>query len=434
MQAFRLHYQNSYILSRQWLNMDYTHKGWRYRSEDADEYLDRQLAANPDDAIDIETVREYIAAMRIQRDIGDLRAVGIANILCQTRRLAARPYCECSTADIYGAIAKLKTRRKPDGNKYSANTLNLNVMTLRAFLFWLVEAGRSSLPYKDVAQIKVPKRNETNFTPDDVLTEDEVRLILDHCRTPRDKAFIALLYDGGLRTVDIAEMVWKDLTFNEGYVTLRTDAKTGIERVVHLTQSVSALQAWREQYPGSPTGDNALFVSQRGRPLTYGAAAGIKQRLVKRIKEDTGIDLTGRLSLHQFRRASITHEAARGRPIHHICMEKWGRAHSEQIKRYLLPGEDEIIDSKLEASGITREKRKYQKRSPVAPVQCASCGKIWDAGTKYCTCGTPLSPDAMDEVRAAKAEIHADAEYQRRYEELARDVAELKALLQGKEK
>ncbi|MGB3988436.1 MAG: tyrosine-type recombinase/integrase [Minisyncoccales bacterium] len=389
--------------------MDYTHRGWRYRSEDAEAYLASQLAADLAAGGDIELIREYIATSRIQRDIGDLRAVGIANSLYQIRTFLPGPYAGCTKADVYAGIAALKN------HGYKPNTLNLHLINLRAFLLWLIDEERSALPYQEIAQIKIPKRTAASFTADDVLTEDEVRLVLDHCRTPRDRAFAAVLYDGGFRCVDLAEMRWKDLTFHEGSVAARTSAKTGIERIAHLTQSISALRTWREHYPGSPTGDNALFVSQRGRPLTYGAAQGIRQRLVKRIRAETGIDLSKRLSLHQFRRACITHEAARGRPIHHICMEKWGKPHSEQIRRYCLPGEEEILESKLEASGIVREKRKYQKRSPVAPVQCASCGLTWDAGTKFCTCGAPLTGEAARSLDDFKRFIAEDELIRREY-------------------
>ena len=114
-----------------------------------------------------------------------------------------------------------------------------------------------------------------------------------------------------------------------------------------------------------------------------------------------------RIKLHQFRRASITHDSNKGRPISHICMEKWGRSYSPRIERYAKPGEEDIANSKREATGV-QPKRKYEKKSTaMQPIQCQDCGTVNGPTLKYCgICGRSLTGEGLTKMERMKRDVY----------------------------
>ena len=56
------------------------------------------------------------------------------------------------------------------------------------------------------------KRNQT-VLPSDLLTEKEVKRIVDAAYSPRDKAFIITLYESGARIGEVGSMHLSDVTF-----------------------------------------------------------------------------------------------------------------------------------------------------------------------------------------------------------------------------
>jgi integrase len=299
---------------------------------------------------------------------------------------------------IYAGINKFKTGGRHNGKPYAINTQVLYLVNLRTFITWAAEKGDIPAPLEEILKIRIPKANKMTFSAGDILTEEEVKAVLDCCPTTRDRAFVAMLYDGGLRTKELCTLAWKDLDFiNDDIVTAQTVVKTGVFRKVPLFMCREYLIAWRNAYPGDPSGNNAVFVNRYREPFVYSTAHELMKRIGKRVKDLKGIDMGSRLKLHQFRRASITHDVNKNRPISHICMEKWGRSYSPMIERYAKPGEAEILNSKIEASGVEKIKRKYEKkRGAMQPIQCPKCGMVNPPTNRHCgTCGRGLTEDAV---------------------------------------
>ena len=80
-----------------------------------------------------------------------------------------------------------------------------------------------------------------------------------------------------------------------------TDKKTKKRRYSRLTFAAPYLAAWRVEYPGSPTEENLVFISQRGNPLEYTAFLRVLQRTAK------AAGITKRVHPHLLRSSRITH-------------------------------------------------------------------------------------------------------------------------------
>ncbi len=369
-------------------------EGYRYATE---EKVNRRIDSFPPD--ERELVREYINTSRAQKGIKLVRVVGIIAGLKAWRDIIKKPFQKWTRNDVYQGVTFVR-----DKKNYKQNTSIIYIALMKAFLTWMITEKYSKIPLEEIIKIQLPKGDTGSFKPGDILTEEEVRTILSCCGSDRDRALIALLYDGGFRMVEAAMMTWGDLDFQfDDRITARTSQKTYVPRVVSLMSCKELIATWRSHYPGNPVGDNPVFVTRDGEPFTYSTATEvIKSIRLKAIKK--GLD-PKRIKLHQFRRASITHEVNKGRPISHICIERWGRAYSPMIEVYAKPSEQDVLRSKMEMFGV-EPKRKYEKRkTAMTPTQCQHCGFINSPEIEFCgKCGKPLSEEALTEIEILRKE------------------------------
>ena len=342
---------------------------------------------------DAEVVRHFISTCQAQSGIKLARVTGILDGLVAWKKIVKTPLRSMKIEDVNAGVTTIR-------EKYKDNTAIQYISTIKAFCEWMIEQEISKLPLGDIRKIKLPKPNKMSFGPGDILAEEEIALLISCATTPRDKAIIATIYDGKFRAVDIALMTWGDIDMDlPQTASAQTAAKTGVPRKVSLATCKEYLIAWRNTYPGTATGTAPLFVTEHGdpRPMKYSTLLKILNRIKERaIKR--GMDPAKASGLHQFRRAAITHDANRGRPITHICMEGWGKPYSPMIDRYVKPSEDDITRSKLETLGI--EKRTYTKRkTAMMPTQCPGCGFVNSPGIEYCSkCGHGLTAAAIQSV------------------------------------
>ena len=74
--------------------------------------------------------------------------------------------------------------------------------------------------------------------PEDILTEDEIIMMLNACNNLRDRAIIASLYDTGARIGELMNVKLNDISFNSKPVRVKLNGKTG-ERSVPIYFSVT---------------------------------------------------------------------------------------------------------------------------------------------------------------------------------------------------
>lgn len=152
---------------------------------------------------------------------------------------------------------------------------------LRAWFGWLL--AEQELDASPMAALRQPKVEE-KVVP--VLTDDELRRLLDTCRNDRslsgrrDYAILRVLVDTGMRRGEVAALTVGDVDL-DGPVLIVRRSKTGIGRLVPLgPKAADALDRWlriRHRHPKA-AGTDALWLGHRG-PLT---GEGIRQMVMKR--------------------------------------------------------------------------------------------------------------------------------------------------------
>ena len=109
-----------------------------------------------------------------------------------------------------------------------------------------------------------------------------------------------MLYDAGIKTKDACTLRWKDLTFDDNGLYLKTINKAKFLRNDRCVAN-DFLVTWRNKYPGEPEGDNFVFITEKGDPFTNQLAF----RILGRIAKESGI--TKPVQLHLLKQSKGLH-------------------------------------------------------------------------------------------------------------------------------
>jgi integrase len=130
--------------------------------------------------------------------------------------------------------------KKIEEQDFSPWTIQMYRVVLRKFFKWM---GKENL----VNWFKVNiKANETKL-PEDLLTEEEVKAMIEKCDNLRDKALIATLYESAARPSEILTMQILDVAFDDYGCSIILHGKTGA-RKLRLVVASPYLANWIENH------------------------------------------------------------------------------------------------------------------------------------------------------------------------------------------
>ena len=150
----------------------------------------------------------------------------------------------------------------------------------------------------------------------DILSTDEIDRIIAAIDTStvkgvRDQALLELLYSCGLRVSELTGIRIQDLVLGEGYI--QVIGKGDKQRLVPVSATArERIQRYLEKRAGSHSGEEILFLNNRGGKLTRVMVFTI----LKQAAERAGIDK--RISPHTFRHSFATHLLEGGASIRQV--------------------------------------------------------------------------------------------------------------------
>lgn len=343
---------------------------------------------------DTQLIREYVGELQAAKQISEVRTKKIISVLVGWRRLIPVPYRSLSIADVYQGIEALKTARSQKGKPFKQNTIHDYISVLKPFLLWLLENDKvdsTNLPEKKVRRITAPPVDFAVHDGEDLLTIDEVEALLQGCRTSRDRALLATLYETGARVAEIGRLRWRDLTFDQyGVKAWLTDRKTRKRRFSRLTLAAEYLITWHNNYPGETGPDAPVFVDQYGNPMTYVSIS----RTITRAARRAGIEK--RITPHLFRSSRITHMVVQNYQESVIMETAWGNVNTAQLRTYLKLREKDLDQEFLRRAGIEVEEEGNARR---LERPCGRCHYLNPPTNDRCgKCGMPLTQEAEDRI------------------------------------
>ena len=104
------------------------------------------------------------------------------------------------------------------------------------------------------------KKGRGSLMPEELLTEQEVKKLIESAEHPRDKAFVSMLYESGCRIGELASVQLKHVSFDKYGATIVVDGKTGRRRV-RVIGATSYLAVWLNNHPLRDDPEAPLWIS-----------------------------------------------------------------------------------------------------------------------------------------------------------------------------
>jgi len=274
-------------------------------------------------------------------------------------------------------IEKLVTPIQQNDN-YSEWTKKDFKVTLKKFYKWL--RGKDEFP-PEVKWLSIRVNRSKVKLPgqDGLLTEDDIKKLVEATDHPRNKALIALLYESGCRIGEIATLQINNVAFDEKGAVLTVLGKTGARRI-RVVSSVPYLLTWINSHPmkddpKSPFWVNIGAVNNR-KHMQYGAIRSLLQKIFVRA------GIKKRFNPHIFRHSRATFLANFLTEAQLKVYFGWVQG-SDIAGTYVhLSGRD--TDHKiLEINGMAEENKK--KEQELKPKICPRCNTSNSYTSNYCS-------------------------------------------------
>jgi site-specific recombinase XerD len=199
----------------------------------------------------------------------------ISDLLGKHFKDATKDDLEELARKIRQATAK---RGKPISEPYKFDLF----LTTRTFYKWLLGEGKRYPGILD--NFYMAKPHPALLHPSKLISEEEVKRIIDQTASLQEKAFISLLYATGARIGEMLNLKVSDV-FKEGNETLvRLDGKTG-ERIVPVgwPLALEFMQVYLDVHPRKfeKNSNVPLWLNGWGKQLSYAAACNTIARLQK---------------------------------------------------------------------------------------------------------------------------------------------------------
>jgi len=163
-------------------------------------------------------------------------------------------------------------------------------------------------------------------------TKEELATIIKACKDKRDRAFVLLMIDSGLRRAEVLALNWSDIDLSSGIVRV-VRGKGGKPRsVVVGIETRRALLKYRAKIDGKK--DQPVFQTISGKRFTAG---GLRSWLL-RISKRAGINITP----HALRRTFATLSIRSGMNIVHL-QGLMGHASITTTRDYIGLTEEDLV-------------------------------------------------------------------------------------------
>ncbi|MBT6995518.1 tyrosine-type recombinase/integrase [Candidatus Woesearchaeota archaeon] len=335
----------------------------------------------------------------------------------QARNLSiSSRYSYCKVLKLIGVVIKKDYRKytKKDINYYFANIKNQHQWkktplskdtiwgyqtVLIKFFDWLEMKELSEY----IKEIRVKRARNGTLKRENILTEEDIKLLIDSCRTLRDKCLISVLYESTCRLGEISRVKIEDISFDDygaEMIIKHSKTETG-KRIIPLIDSAPILKEYINQHPYSEDENAPLWINMVDQG--YRKIMGYKQikpdsirAIVRSVAKRSGIKK--RVFCHLFRHSRTTNLLKDGFSDQ-MVQKLGGWSDSQQLGRYGHLVSSDIKDELLKRKGI---KEMDVKKSILEPKRCSRCQELNEAGNKYCKkCWLALDVEtAMEQSQA----------------------------------
>jgi site-specific recombinase XerD len=291
--------------------------------------------------------------------------------------LGEKNFKDATKDDIINYVNQMKARN------LKAGSIREEQAVLKHFYTWLFDGDAPEC----VRWIKL-KTNQNNIRPEDLLTEDEIKKMIDASSNFRNKAIISTLYESGCRISEFLNIKLKDMRFDEFGVKIKVDGKTG-ERDIRIVNSTPYIKEWMKNHPTKNDLESYLWLTNNGERLKYEALA----RLLKVYAKKVGINK--RIHPHLFRHSRASRLASKI-PESYLrkCMGWTGD--SKMVSTYVHLNSNDVDNVLLKRIYGMKSEKIEEMVEKLAPKVCYNCGERNPQDYEFClNCKLPLDIESI---------------------------------------
>lgn len=263
---------------------------------------------------------------------------------------------------------------------YAENSKRDFKIALKRFYKWT----NGDIKYPELVEnIKVTIKNNKKRIPEDLLTEEDIKKLVNSCFTLRDKALIFTLYESGCRIGEIASLQIKDVVFDDIGIFIIVDGKTGM-RKIRLVASEMYLKNYLNNNDHSKDPNSALWLKVDNAEMTYSSISKVIREATLRAK------LNKKVTPHLFRHSRATY-LARHLTESQLCQYLGWVQGSDMAQTYVHMSGRDTDDAILRIYGKEKEVKRLDE-SKLRPIICPRCKESNAPTSQFCNkCGAPLS-------------------------------------------
>jgi len=315
-----------------------------------------------------------IGFAKINRYLGDL---------IKLNRMLKKDFDTATKLDIKAVVSEINQ------GSLSAETKRCFRIMLRKFYCYLRGYEEKGVYPEEVKWMKMEYGQNQKKLPEELITEEEIKNIVNACTNIRDKALIATLSESGCRVSEIGTMNIKHVSFESQGARLTVRGKTGTRKILVIT-SAPYLQQWINSHPYNYLHDSPLWYNYKTEFLSYTRITAI----LKRAAKNAGVNK--RIHPHLLRHSRATQLAnimSDSQMKHYLG---WTQS-SKMAGIYVHMSGKDTDDAILKVNKI--EKIVDVREPLLKPLSCARCNTANPSTNRFCNlCGLVLDPLSAQEI------------------------------------
>lgn len=230
--------------------------------------------------------------------------------------------------DVHAYLDKLAKRGLTD------TTIHCHARAIRTFLRFC--HSEDYLPELITFQMPRLAKRRLSF-----LTPEEVKSVIDACKSIRDKTLVMMMVDTGLRRNEAVSLNWEDIDISSGLITVKKGKGGKTRSVVIGIQTRRILLRYRRSVPNDSS--DPVFVTSQGLRLK---PAGFRMAL-RRMGERAGVHVSPIILRRTFATLSLRSGI---NPIHLQAL--MGHASLAMTNHYITIVDEDLIGSHQESGPI----------------------------------------------------------------------------------
>jgi len=307
--------------------------------------------------------------------------------------IIGKPFTEATKEDLKRAVARIEK------SNYSEWTKHDYKVSIKKFWKWLKQT--EDFYPEEVRWIKTTIRRVKEKFPEELLTPEEVKKMIESADNIRDKSLISVLYESGCRVGELLAMRMKDVSFEGPACSIRLTGKTGTRRVLLVT-STPYLANWISHSPLRKDPNAFVWISigtkNHCKRLKYESV----RYLLKGAAEKAGINK--KVNPHNFRHSRATFLANKLTEAQMCAYLGWVQG-SDMPRVYVhLSGRD-VDNAILEMHGL-KKPDESEKQKEMSIKRCEICGQVNEFEAKICRrCARPLDIESALEIQKKEEKL-----------------------------